>query len=78
MHLDLVVQIDNMQDIQELTFVLVKSLNLYIEDGVRVYFYAIVLEDVFSQTLFVLELDRHEFFQGLFVIQPFFQSAHLG
>ena len=54
MHLDLVVQIDNMQDVQELTFVLVKSLNLYIEDGVRVYFYAIVLEDVFSQTLFVL------------------------
>ena len=56
MHLDLVVQIDNMQDVQELTFVLVKSLNLYIEDGVRVYFYAIVLEDVFSQTLFVLDL----------------------
>ena len=46
MHLYLIVQIDYMQDVQELTFVLVKSLNLYIEDGVRVYFYAVVLEDV--------------------------------
>ena len=68
MHLDLVVQIDNMQDVQELTFVLVKSLNLYIEDGVRVYFYAIVLEDVFSQTLFVLELNVHEFLECFFII----------
>ena len=32
-----VVQIDNMQDVQELTFVLVKSLNLYIEDGAVSY-----------------------------------------
>ena len=61
MHLDLVVQIDNMQDVKELTFVLVKSLNLYIEDGVRVYFYAIVLNDILSQTLFVLELNVNEF-----------------
>jgi len=68
MHLDLVVQIDNMQDVQELTFVLVKSLNLYIEDGVRVYFYAIVLKDVFSQTLFVLELNVHEFLECFFII----------
>ena len=68
MHLDLVVQIDNMQDVQELTFVLVKSLNLYIEDGVRVYFYAVVLEDVFCKTLFVLELDVHEFLECFVII----------
>ena len=37
-----------------------------------------MLFDVSCKTLFVLELDRHEFFQSLFVIQPFLQSAHLG
>ena len=68
MHLDLVVQIDNMQDVQELAFVLVKSLNLYIKDGVWVYFYAIVLEDVFSQTLFVPELNVHEFLECFLII----------
>ena len=75
---DLIIQIHYMQDIQQLTFVFVQTFYLYIEDRSWIYFYTVVLFDVSCKTLFVLELDRHEFFQSLFVIQPFLQSAHLG
>ena len=51
---------------------------LYVEDRSWIYFYTVVFFDVSCKTFFVLELDRHEFFQSLFVIQPFLQSAHLG
>ena len=56
MHLYLIVQIDYMQDVQELTFVLVKSLNLYIEDGVRVYFYAVCSRMYFARRSLFLNL----------------------
>ena len=53
MFLNLVIQIDYMQDVQKLTFVLMKSLNLYIEDRTWIYLYSVVLQDIFCQTNFV-------------------------
>ena len=68
MCLDLVVQIDHMQDVKKLTFVLMKSLNLDIEDRVRVNLNTIVLQDIFCKTLFVLELDGHELLKSLLIV----------
>ena len=45
-----------------------ESLNLYIKDGMRIYLYPIVLQDVFSQALFILEFNIHEFLECLFII----------
>ena len=57
MQLDLIIQIDYMKDIEKLSLVLMKSLNLYIKDGMRIYFYSIMLQNIFCKTLFVLEFD---------------------
>ena len=73
MCLDLVVQIHNVQNIHQLTFVLMQSLNLNIEDGVRIDFNSVMLLDVFCQTYFVLIFDIHELLQSFLVIRVNFQ-----
>ena len=60
MLLDLIVQIHDMQDVQELAFVLVETFYLYVKDGSRVHVNAVVLLDIFCQAYFVLVLDLHE------------------
>ncbi|SCH33629.1 Uncharacterised protein [uncultured Clostridium sp.] len=75
---DLIIQIHHMQDVQQLTLVLMQSLNLYIEDGARVYGDTVVLLDVFRQTHLVLILDVHEFLLRLLVVCVDFQLADLG
>ena len=77
MFLNLVIQIDYMQDVQKLTFVLMKSLNLYIEDRTWIYLYSVVLQDIFCQTNFVLVFDVHEFLLCFFIININFQFADL-
>ena len=42
---------------------------LYIKDGTRIYFHAIVLLDVFCQTQFVLILDVHKLLLHLLIIR---------
>ena len=76
--LQLIVQIDHMQDIQKLAFVLVKSLNLYVEDGMRIHLHTVVLQDIFRKALLVLELDVHKFLLGSLVVHIQFQLADLG
>ena len=58
--LDLVVQIHDMKDVQELSLILVETFYLYVKDGSRIHFNAVVLPDIFCQTHFVLVLDLHE------------------
>ena len=43
MILDLVVKVHYMQDVHQLTLVLMETFYLYIEDGSRIYFDAVVL-----------------------------------
>ena len=68
MILDLVVQIHNMQNVQQLTLILMQTLYLYIEDGSRINIDSVVLLDVFCKTQLVLILDVHEFLLSLLVI----------
>ena len=68
MSLDLVVQVHYVQNIHQLTFVLMQSLDLNIEDGMRIDFDSIMLLDVFCQTYFVLVFDIHELLQSFLVI----------
>ncbi len=77
MFLNLVIQIDNMQDVQKLTFVLVKSLYLYVKDGTRIDFNVIVLLDIFCKSYLILILDVHEFMLCFFIISINFQFANL-
>ena len=67
-----------MQDVKKLTFVLMKSLNLDIEDRVRVNLNTIVLQDIFCKTLFVLELDGHELLKSLLIVCVNFKLGKLG
>ena len=77
MFLNLVIQINYMKDVQKLTFVLMKSLNLNIKDRTWIYFYSVVLKDVFCQTNFVLIFDIHEFLLCFFIIHINLQLADL-
>ena len=69
MLLDLIVQIHYMKDIEKLSLILMQSLNLYIEDGVRVYVNTVVLLDILGQTYLVLVLDSHKAFSVLLVVR---------
>ena len=60
MILDLVVKVHYMQNVHQLTFVLMETFYLYIEDGSRIYFDAIVLSDIFCQANLILILDVHK------------------
>ena len=62
----------------KLTFVLMKSLNLDIEDRVRVNLNTIVLQDIFCKTLFVLELDGHELLKSLLIVCVNLKLGKLG
>ena len=66
--LQLVIQIHNMKNIQKLTLIFVKSLNLYIKDGTRIYLYTVVLLDVFCKTNLVLILDVHELLTAQLIV----------
>jgi len=56
-----------MKDVKLLSLVLMKSLNLNIEDRVRIYIDTIVFLDVLSQTNLVLVLNVHELLLSLLV-----------
>ena len=77
MFFDLVIQIHNMQNVHELTFVLVQTLNLYIEDRTRVYLNAVVLQNVFCKAHLVLIFDIHELLLCLLVIRINLQLGEL-
>ena len=47
---DLIVQIDNVKDVQKLTLVLVKSLNLNVKDRTRINFNAVMLQNCLLYT----------------------------
>ena len=78
MLLDLVVQIHDMQDIQELTFVLMQTLHLHVEDRARVNVNSVVLLDIFCKTYFVLILDLHELASCALILHIRFQFRDLG
>ena len=61
-----------MQDVKKLTFVLMKSLNLYIKDRTRIYIHAIMLLDIICKTDLVLVLDIHEFLLILLISSIYF------
>ena len=73
MFFNLIVQVHNVKDVHKLAFVLMKSLNLYVKDGVRIYFDSVVLQNVLSKTYFVTVFDVHEFLLCLLVICINFQ-----
>ena len=57
---DLVVQVHDMQDVEELSLILVETFYLHVENGARVNIDAVVFLDIFRQAYFVLVLDLHE------------------
>ena len=73
---DLIVQIHNMHNIQQLTFVFVETFYLYVKDRSWIYFDSVVLQNIFCQTLFVLILNIHEFLTSLRIIGQRLQSTH--
>ena len=66
-----------MQDVEELSLVLMQSLYLYIEDGVGVYIDAVVRLDILCKANLVLELDLHELLLRLLVIGVLLQTGDL-
>ena len=63
----LIIQIHYMQNIKQLTFVLMKALYLYIKDGIWIHFNAVVLLDIICQTNFILIFDIHKLFQSTLI-----------
>ena len=77
MLLQFVIQVHYMQNIEQLSLVLMQTLYLYIEDGSGIYFDTVVLQNIFCQTYFVLVLDVHEFLLCLLVIRIYLQAGDL-
>ena len=75
MLLDLIVQIHNVQNIQQLTLVFVKSLHLHIKDRGRIHIDSIIFFDIFCKAYFVLILDLHKFFSCALIIHQRLQVA---
>ena len=67
-----------MQDVEELSLVLMQSFDLYVENRAGIHFHAVVLEDVLGQTDFVLVLDVHELLLGLRVVHIDLKFLHVG
>ena len=61
-----------------LSLILMKSLNLYVKNGVRINFNTIVLKNVFCKTLFILEFNVHKFLKSLLIISVYLQLSNLG
>ena len=57
-----------MQNIHQLSLVLMQTLYLYIKDRARIYIDTVVLLDISSQTQLVLILDIHELMLSLLII----------
>ena len=65
---DFIIQIHNMQNVQQLPFVFMQPLDLYIENGIRVYLYAGCFQNVFCQPDFVFPFDPQDLLLfGLFI-----------
>ena len=58
--LDLKVLVDDIKSIHLLSLVLVKSLNLNVENGIRINLYVLVLLEVSSELFFLGQLDSFE------------------
>ncbi len=70
-----------MQDVQQLTLVLVQTLDLYVKDRAGINFDSVVLKDVVGKTDLILVLDVEEFLPGLLVIRidsEFFHAGQVG
>ena len=50
-----------MKNVHQLTLILMQTLYLYVEDGVRIYIDSVMLLDIFCKAHLVLMLDFHEF-----------------
>ena len=77
MLLELIVLIHDMQNIEQLSLVLMQSLDLYIEDGVRIYINSIMILDILCQTDLVLVLYSTYLLLSLFIINKYLELAHL-
>ena len=72
-----VIEGDDIENIQQLTFVLVNPLHLNIKNGVWIYFDAIVLLDIFCQFHFVGVLNSSPVFAELGIVDKFFDLLDL-
>ena len=66
-----------MEQIQQLSLIFVQSLDLYVEDGVRIYQDTVVILDVVTQTDLIVSLDlRQTFLYGVVIgiLQQVFQT----
>ena len=67
-----------MENVHQLSLVLVETLHLHVEDGIGIHFQPIVLLDIFCQAELVLVLDLHELLLGFLILRQLLQSCNLG
>ena len=72
-----IVQIHNVQDVQQLTFVLMKSLNLNVKNGMRIYLDTIMFQNIFGKSDLVLVFDVHKLLLRSLIIHIKLQLADL-
>ena len=67
--LELIVDVHDVQDIQQLTFILMQALDLHIENGPGVHGNTVVLLNVFGKAHLVTVLDLHELTLCFYVVR---------
>ena len=58
----------DVQDVKQLPLVLMKPLNLNIENGAGIHLYSVVIQDIFRKPYLILVLDIHKLLLGLLII----------
>ena len=74
----LIPEVHDVQDIQELSLVLMQTLDLNVEDRVRIDIHAVMLVDIVRKALLVAQLNAHELLLRLLVVDEETKLRNLG
>ena len=71
MFFQLIIQIHNVQNIEKLTLILVKTLHLHVKNRARIHLNAVVFFDIFCETHLVAVFDIHKFLLRLLIVRVY-------
>ena len=75
--LDLIIQINDMQDIEKLSLILVQTLDLYIKNRIRIDFDVVMFQNISGEAFLVGALDRGKLLPLILVIDKRVKFLHL-
>ena len=73
-----IIQIHNVEDVQQLALILMKTLHLYVKNRTGIHFHTVMLQNVIGKAHFILILDIHELLLRYFILGIDLKAADFG